>query len=131
MATSVWNYFKFDLVAIPITLFMPLVSFYTAWKLKTSSFLILPGVIKETVIWHFFLYHMYSKLRNVPGDKYLFKVAHEGRGYRKRPVAENGLIESISKVTFLEMFFRGKEKNVFLYSNFFWIATNLWNFAVV
>ena len=68
---------------------------------------------------------MYSKLRNVPGDKYLFIVANEDRGYRKRPVAENGLIESISKVTFLEMFFRGKEKNVFLYSNFFRIATNL------
>ena len=55
---------------------------------------------------------MYSKLKNVSGDKCLFKVENEDRGYRKRPVVQNGLIESIFKVTSLEMFLRVNIKNI-------------------
>ena len=55
---------------------------------------------------------MYLKLKNVSGDKYLFKVENEDRGYRKRPVVQNGLIESIFKVTSLEMFLRVNIKNI-------------------
>ena len=55
---------------------------------------------------------MYSKLKNVSGDKYLFKVENEDRGNRKRPVVQNGLIESIFKVTSLEMFLRVNIKNI-------------------